>query len=98
MWTVGDSKIHGKGVLATRNLAPGSLIGVGIGFRMGFIPYVTSDFGAWINHSYQPSACLLLKDGNYWVVATRHISKGEEISVDYNHTPWYIKRPELDWK
>lgn len=97
MWHIGPSKIHGQGVLATRDLAPGSLIGVGIGFRLGFIPIITQDFGAWINHSYKPSACLMFFNGNYWIVATRSIPKGDEISVDYNKTPWYIKKPEPHW-
>lgn len=97
VWRVGPSKIHGQGVLATRDLAPGSLIGVGIGFRMGLIPIITEDFGAWINHSSKPSGCLMLLDGNYWIVATRYISTGDEITVDYNRTPWYVKKPEPHW-
>lgn len=97
VWRVGPSKIHGNGVLATRELAPGSLVGVGIGFLIGFIPLVTSDLGAWVNHSYKPSCSLLLLNGNYWIVASSQIEVGQEITVDYNRTPWYISRPETHW-
>lgn len=94
VWRIGESKIHGKGVLATRDLGAGSWIGVGIGYRMGFIPAITSDFGAWINHSFNPSASLMFFNGCYWVVATKPLSKDDEITVDYRKTPWYVRKPE----
>lgn len=97
-WHIGPSKIHGQGVIASRSLAPGSLVGVGIGYRMGLFPSVTSDFGAWINHSYHPSACLMFLNGLHWVVANKAIEPGEEITVDYRRTPWYIKGPESHYK
>jgi len=98
VWCIGDSKIHGKGVLVTRELSPGSLVGVGIGYRMGIFPTITSDFGAWINHSYQPSCSLLFMNGNYWVVANRALEQGQEVTVDYRKTPWYVKGPQPHFK
>jgi hypothetical protein len=97
-WRKGASKIHGQGVLAAKDLAPGSLIGVGIGFHLGIFPAVTTDFGAWINHSYSPTAQLLLFDNAYWVVASHRILEGDEITLDYRRTPWYIKKPEPHFK
>jgi hypothetical protein len=104
---IGDSQIHGKGVLATRNLRKNEVIDMGIGFAMYFIPYVTPYFGSFINHSYTPNAYLWYYDGytnntrqSYdpavnevgWYVRTlRPIQENEEITVNYNHTPWYIE-------
>jgi SET domain len=98
VWRIGPSAIHGQGVMATRKLAPGSLIGVGIGYRMGFVPAVTSDFGAFINHSYEPSASLMFLNGVYWVVAAKTLDAEEEITVDYRKTPFYIRGPEPHYR
>lgn len=97
-WVIGPSKIHGQGVLAKRALAPGTLVGVGIGYRLGVFPTITSDFGAWINHSFKPSCKLLLMNGNHWVVANSAIEPGDEITVDYRSTPWYVKGPEPHYR
>src|SRR5437867_53725 len=88
VWRIGESKIQGKGVMATRDLLPGSLVGVGIGYRMGLFPSVTEDLGAWINHSYKPNAQLMSLDGQYWIVSTTFIPQDDEITLDYRKTPW----------
>lgn len=98
VWKVGPSNIHGQGVLTTQELRAGSRIGVGIGYRLGIIPAITSDFGAWINHSYQPSASLMFLDGMYWVVAAKNLAPGDEVTVDYRRTPWYVKGPEFHYR
>jgi hypothetical protein len=95
VWRVGPSRIHGNGVILQRAVRPGAMIGVGIGYRWGgWLPSITSDFGAWINHSDTPSASLLKLNGNHWVVANRALAPGDEITLDYRRTPWFVRRPE----
>jgi len=94
VWRLGPSPIHGTGVLVNRQVNAGSLIGVGIGYRLGVIPSITSDFGVWINHSYKPTASLLFLNNNYWIVANRNLYANEEVTVDYRKTPWYVRGPE----
>jgi len=104
---IGDSKIHGKGVIASRNLKDDEIVGLGIAFRCYCIPYVTPEFGSFINHSYNPTAYLYWHDGQCldayqgelfdmgWYVRTQKpLKRGQEITVNYNHTPWYIEGPK----
>lgn len=100
MWAVGPSKIHGQGVHALKNISKGTVIGTGIYFAFVFIPVVTSDFGSLINHSFKPNTDLVFNDEGDWkwvVVANRDISKEEEITLNYENTPWYIKGPEYNY-
>lgn len=95
---IGDSDIHGKGVMAARNLRKDEIVGLGIAFRV-VIPYVTPEFGSYINHSYSPTAYLWWYDGiensedemGWYVRAIKPIRRDQEITVNYNDTPWYIE-------
>lgn len=51
--------------------------------------HMTDSFGAYINHSFTPSACIV---GNL-VVALRFIKKDEEITFNYNDTELEMAEP-----
>lgn len=38
----------------------------------------------WINHSCQPNAEAQIEDDHIWIVATRNIPPGEEVTFNYN--------------
>lgn len=88
------SKIHGKGTFAKTNLKDQEPIDVGIEFLLGWFPDVTSHFGSWINHSYQPNTYLCYRNNAWYVMAKRGIRKDEELTIDYRRTPWYIEGPK----
>lgn len=110
-YIIGDSQIHGKGILAKRNLKDDEVVGLGIAFKCYCIPYVTPEFGSFINHSYNPTGYLYWHDGSsqedydnnntlskdkdmgWYVRCLKPLKKGDEITVNYNHTPWYIEGP-----
>lgn len=94
-YDIRNSKIHGKGVFAINDIEP-SAIHEGIVFKWG-IPQVTK-FGSMINHSYKPNTHLEKINGKYYLVNNKKINKGDEITVDYSNTPWYIQRPNPKWK
>lgn len=91
-----ESNIHGLGIHSNKNIYRGNIIGIGIYFKIRIIPYVTEDFGKWINHSNKPNAYLQYDTINclYLVMALNDINKNTEITLDYNKTPWYIRKPE----
>jgi len=91
---ISSSKIHGKGVHAAKNLSKNEDIDVGIDFYGGVIPYVTEDFGSWINHGYKPNSYLRYKNGKWYVTASTSIPADQEILLDYRKTPWYIEGPK----
>ena len=91
-FVIGQSLIHGQGVIANRNIRKGDNIGNGIEFKY-FIPYVTENLGVWINHSFNPNSTLVWNNRAWIIVVTRNIFKGEEITLNYENTPWYIEDP-----
>jgi len=94
-YKIDKSPIEGKGVFMERDTNKNSEIDVGIDFDfLGLLPHVTPDFGSWINHSYNPNTYLKWKNNKWYVIASKNIKKGEEITLNYEKTPWYIKGPE----
>lgn len=94
---IGKSCIHGLGVIADYEFQPNQIIDVGI-YYIWIIPIVTPKFGSYINHSYKPNSHLIYLKDKYYVVATIPIHKGEEISLDYRNTPWFIDGPRYGYK
>jgi SET domain-containing protein len=98
MYTIGASKIHGRGVIAARDIPAGADVGLGIRMLLGFVPFVTGDLGRWINHSSRPTAGLTWGDGGWRIVALARIPRGSEVTVDYDNTPWYVMGAHPSWK
>lgn len=99
---IGDSNIHGKGVIAAVPLKNGQIVGKGICYELwgGLIPipYVTQDLGKWINHANKPNTTLKWADGCWYIVTNRAVTPSTELTLNYNHTPWYIQGPESHFK
>lgn len=96
-WYIAPSRIHGVGTHAGQMYLTGEVIDLGIENKLGgMIPIVTY-FGSKINHSYRPNVELWYTNGNWYVRAKRRIQKDEEIVMDYNDTPWFIKKPDPAW-
>lgn len=87
------SNIDGFGLFANMNIKKNEIIGIAIYFLLG-IPHITQDFGKWINHSYKPNSKLVYseKTNKYYIVAIKNIKINEEITANYNDTPWFIQK------
>lgn len=96
---IAPSGIHGNGIFANRDIHKKHLIGVGI-YYFFIMPIITEDFGKWINHSYKPNSVVHYNEKNnkYYIAAIKDIVKDEEITINYNHTPWFIKKAERHYK
>jgi len=94
------SNIHGLGIHSNKNIKKNQIIGVTIYYIYYFFPIITTDLGKWLNHSYNPNSFLYYSPENkiYYLIANQYISKDTEITVDYRHTPWFIKKPEPHYK
>jgi SET domain-containing protein len=96
---ISKSKIHGKGVFSTHHLQKGESVGEAIVYEWWGpfpIPVITNELGVWINHSYHPNTILEWRsmDGRpkvWHLVTLEPVAAGEELTVDYEHTPWYIE-------
>lgn len=84
-YSINDSDIHGKGVFANDKVGKGkkSLGMIGTDEHLLY-----SDLGRYINHSKSPN-CQLVDDGsqNYLVVTLKNIDGGDEMVIDYDHSP-----------
>ena len=95
---VGPSHIHGNGIIASKHIYDNSIIGCAIevnrkhGPQGDILSYlITEHLGKWLNHSKTPSAVLKEATGGFYILTTRYLKEGEEITVNYNHTPDFIK-------
>jgi SET domain-containing protein len=97
---INKSSIHGDGVFLNRDFREHEPIDAGIKLYFGIIPYVTSNFGSLINHSWDPNTYLKWDDQNssHMVCAKQNLPTGMEITLNYEDTPWYILAPNPNWK
>ncbi len=77
---VGPSRIHGVGVIATRDFAPGELVGP------ARVDGMRSQLGRYTNHSPSPNGRMNMDNGTISLIALAQIREGEEITTDYRET------------
>lgn len=97
LYEIAESPIHGKGVFAVTKIKKGATIGTPLVVLYGFWVYITPELGKWLNHSWEPNARLVKVQGmlEWDLIALKPIYAGEEITMDYRDTPWFIKKPPL---
>jgi hypothetical protein len=100
-----DSNIHGKGVFPLKLIQTNEPIGIVINLFKRFLiffsyyeMYITEDFGVYLNHCENSNSILVNENGIYSLVAVKEISTNEEITVNYNNLPPFLKRPEKNFK
>ena len=91
------SKIHGKGIFIKESIKKNKILGIGIEYKY-FFPKITDNFGSMINHSLIPNCRLQYIKNAYYIVANKNIDKGNEITINYNKTPWFISNAENNYK
>jgi hypothetical protein len=96
-YTIGNSLIHGKGVISSAFYKQWDVIGVAIVFcKIGFV--ITEDLGKYVNHSYFPNSKLIRSGLVFNLVAIKDIKSGEEITANYNDSPEFIERAKSFYK
>ena len=99
IYAIGDSSIHGRGMMANKDLVPETEIGVFVRFEWWVVPIITREFGRHINHSWNPNTRLEWKPTQEWILTSvESIARGSEITFDYRTTSWYCKKPPPDFK
>lgn len=93
-----DSGIHGKGVFATKKIKKGEHINVALYKVKGEDDWHdTTQFGAFLNHSYEPNARTRYEGNLYRTYAVSNIEPDDEITVDYTKNK-DLEQPGDDWK
>ena len=104
MWVVSKSNIDGQGIFASENIKKGSVIGHAYDL-IGEVnnSYIAGDItilGSLHNHSPIPSAIPELYDNKIYFEALEDISKGSEITCNYNEysNVLNIEKPLNKWQ
>ena len=92
-YSIHPSPIHGMGVFANQDFKNGEIINTHIDKDSKL-----TQFGAFLNHSFEPSACSSKqKDGSYQTYAEKNIKKGDEVSLNYTINR-DLEQPKKGWK
>jgi len=86
---VRPSKIHGEGLFTTSRLPAGENIGLGM-TQTGNTGSLDADYkqtphAKKVNHSASPNMKLVRKGGKLFMVTTKPVQSGEELTSDYRH-------------
>jgi len=83
--TIKESAIEGLGLFATEKIKANSLIGViHHPQKKSEDGYIRTPLGGFGNHSDDPNCSkILMKDGSWWIGASKDIMAGEEITWSY---------------
>lgn len=89
----GKSKIQGKGAFANENLKPGDYIGKVHTINQLYTDYDFTDLGKSHNHSNNPNVQNVLIGNERYLMATKPIKKGQELTSNYRLQP-DLEQPE----
>jgi hypothetical protein len=105
-FTIGESPIQGLGLFTKRMRMKGERLFVAInanetvtliGSKINHCPGKSSSARAVIPNTYL-STTPDKATGEWWIIAGRNIDAGEELTVDYTHTPDFISKPDPNWR
>ncbi len=79
-----DSSVHGKGIHARRDIAPGELVALVYKHEpRGLLPIVRTVLGRYTNHQEEANTTPVTIGTEVWLRANDHIAAGEEVFVNY---------------
>lgn len=91
---VAKSNISGEGIFSKydRKINDKLFLAISNSFRV-------TQIGSKINHCWNPNTRLekISNSGGWWVVANKKIKVGEELTIDYRYTPFFISKPLSTW-
>jgi hypothetical protein len=109
-FTIDKSKIQGLGLFSKRIRVKGEKLFVAIdankkvtpiGRKINHCPGKDAD-GIVPTDSILPNTVLSTQPDKttraWWIIADRNINVGEELTMDYTHTPKFIKKPDPSWR
>lgn len=92
---VDNSDLGGRGVFAKKDLKKGETIGLLHTIKKMHVDYDFTELGRMHNHKDEPNCHNEKVDNKRYLVASRNIKKGEELTTDYRLQP-DLEQPK-DW-
>jgi hypothetical protein len=93
-WEINTSKIHGNGIFLLESAPANALIGCTGRYVDG--EYHPTKLGIHHNHSYQPNTLSIKVDDMRFLVTTKALISGSEVTVDYTQQP-DLEQPAPLW-
>lgn len=94
-----DSLIHGTGLFSEKDYEPDQQILHAL--YLDGSKWSVSDLASKINHcpasSDKLNSYLKKMDDGWYLFSKTNIASGQEITVDYNDSPHFIRKPNDDW-
>ncbi len=90
---VKPSRIQGVGLFVEQEYKPNTKL-----FKAIDNNQKVTYLGSKINHCNKPNTYLLKESNEWFVYSKKNIKKDEELIIDYNDTPNFIKKPNTEWK
>jgi SET domain-containing protein len=94
-YRIDKSNINGQGVIATEKINKDEIVDVAIYFYY-FFPVITEHIGKYVNHQKDNNCELHYENKRYFFKTCKDIYPEEELTMDYNKTPWYIMK-SMPW-
>ena len=92
---ISNSKIHGEGLFLRNNIKKNSILFKAIEFKN--LKNNITPLGRKINHCKICNTKLLKINSDYYIISKLDINKGEELTIDYDDTPNFIKKSQKDY-
>jgi len=92
----GDSKIHGTGAFASRDIQPEEIIGSAFSYANKKLS--RTELGAKVNHQFNNNSIMRKDKSGYNLYATKDIKKGSEVTANYEDTPDFIDKNTKGFK
>ena len=86
------SSIQGTGLFADKDYQKDSLL-----FKAIENDQTITETARKINHCNRPNTYLKREPAGWYIYAKTALSKDTELSIDYNDTPDFIKKPDPAW-
>lgn len=93
---VDKSDIQGHGVFAKNNIRKGDIIGLLHVIKKLGSDYDFTELGRMHNHSDDPTCHNLLINNKRYLVASKDLRRGEELTTDYTLQP-DLEQPQREW-
>jgi uncharacterized membrane protein (UPF0127 family)/ADP-ribose pyrophosphatase YjhB (NUDIX family) len=82
MIKIGDSKIHGKGIIATTDVPAGTKLALAVVRLKDTMPFQTR-IARHVNHSNEANATLTAEGPELYLTTKAAVAAGDEVTVDY---------------
>lgn len=92
---ISNSKIHGEGLFLKNDIKKNSILFKAIEFQN--LKNNITALGRKINHCKICNTKLLKINADYYIISKLDINKGEELTIDYDDTPKFIKKSQKEY-